>query len=109
MGDIETRGEIRWRTLRTGLWAARRDDRHLGTVERGRRWLAVDADSEPIGRFRTLREAQAAVACPASHRTVAQPLGSGSGTGMAGLLALAATASAAAIAVAWPVLSELIR
>ena len=105
MGDVESREEIQWRTLRTGVWAARRDDRHLGTVERGRRWLAVDADSEPIGRFRTLGEAQAAVASPTSHRAPVQPLGAAA----TGLLAIAATAFAAGIAAAWPVLAELIR
>lgn len=105
MGDVESREEIRWRALRTGVWAARRDDRHLGTVERGRRWLAVDAESEPIGRFRTLGEAQAAVVCPASHRAPVQPFGA-AGTGV---LVVAATAFAAGIAVAWPVLTELIR
>ena len=105
MGDIESQGDIRWRALRTGLWAARRDDRHIGTVEQGRRWLAVDADGEPIGRFRTLQEAQAAVACPASRPARVQPIASSP----AGLLALAVTGCAAAIAAAWPVMTELIR
>lgn len=59
---------VAWRALRRGLWAARRDGKHLGTVEHGRRWVAADADGEPIGAFRTFREAQAAVADPAAHR-----------------------------------------
>jgi hypothetical protein len=97
--------EVSWRALRTGLWAARRDDRHLGTVEQGRRWLALDADSEPIGRFRTLREAQAAVACPPASRLPVERDGGGDGA----LTAIAFTAFAAAIAATWPVLAELIR
>ena len=59
--------DVSWRALSTALWVARRDGRHLGTVQRGRRWLASDADSEPIGVFRTFAEAQAAVASPASR------------------------------------------
>lgn len=97
--------DIRWRALRRGMWAARRDDRHLGTVEQGRGWLAVDADSEPIGRFRTLLEAQAAVASPTSHRGPA----AGPGTAAALMSGIATTAFAAGIAMAWPVLVELIR
>ncbi|WP_375388528.1 hypothetical protein [uncultured Amnibacterium sp.] len=102
MGDQD---RIRWRTLRRGVLAARRDGRHLGTVERGRRWLAVDAESEPIGRFRTLGEAQAAVVRPGADRA---PMRS-SAAGPTVLAALVATASAASIAAAWPVLAELIR
>ena len=86
------------------MWAARRDDRHLGTVEQGRGWLAVDADSEPIGRFRTLLEAQAAVASPSGRRSPAGPA-----TAAAALSGAATTAFAAGIAMAWPVLVELIR
>jgi hypothetical protein len=56
--------DVAWRALRDGLWAARRDGRHLGTVEKGRRWLALDADGDPIGAFRFFAEAQAAVTEP---------------------------------------------
>ena len=59
--------DVSWRALSAGLWVARRDGRHLGTVQHGRRWLASDADSEPIGVFRTFAEAQTAVASPASR------------------------------------------
>jgi hypothetical protein len=57
-----------WRALASGVWVGRRDGRHLGTVQQGRRWLATDVDGEPIGTFRSLREAQAAVALPQPHR-----------------------------------------
>ncbi len=63
----EAAADVSWRALSADLWVARRDGRHLGTVQRGRRWLASDADSEPIGVFRTFAEAQAAVASPASR------------------------------------------
>jgi hypothetical protein len=59
--------DVSWRALSASLWVARRDGRHLGTVQHGRRWLASDADSEPIGVFRTFSEAQTAVASPASR------------------------------------------
>jgi hypothetical protein len=60
---------VAWRTLPSGLWVARRDGRHLGTVQKGRNWLATGIDSEPIGTFRSFREAQAAVDHPDPHRT----------------------------------------
>jgi hypothetical protein len=66
--DAGPADDVSWRALRTGLWVGRRDGRHLGTVERGRRWSASDAEGEPIGAFRTLREAQAAVADPEARR-----------------------------------------
>ena len=56
---------VAWRTLASGLRVARRDGRHLGTVQKGRHWLATGVDGDPIGSFRSLREAQAAVAAPA--------------------------------------------
>ena len=59
---------VAWRALDAGLWVARRDGKHIGSVQPGRRWLATDADGEPIGTFRSFREAQLAVADPASHR-----------------------------------------
>lgn len=67
-GASESAGaDVSWRALSASLWVARRDGRHLGTVQRGRRWLASDADSEPIGAFRTFSDAQAAVSSPASR------------------------------------------
>jgi len=50
-----------WRATQKDLWVARRDGRHLGTVECGHRFLATDADGEPIGAYRTLDAAMAAV------------------------------------------------
>jgi hypothetical protein len=89
---------IRWRVLRSGLWAARRDGRHLGTVEQGRRWTALDADSEPIGAFRTLAEAQAAVAHPGAHRA---PVRRASAAPMLAAAVLAASAAALVAALPW--------
>ncbi|GAA4752934.1 hypothetical protein GCM10025783_27260 [Amnibacterium soli] len=65
--DPAAGGDVSWRALSADLWAARREGRHLGTVQRGRRWLAAGADSEPIGVFRTFAEAQAAVASPGAR------------------------------------------
>ena len=50
-----------WRATQKDLWVARRDGRHLGTVECGHHFLATDADGEPIGTFRTLDAAMTAV------------------------------------------------
>ena len=84
--------DVSWRALSAGLWVARRDDRHLGTVQRGRRWLASDADSEPIGAFRTFSEAQAAVVSPASRPAEAR------GTALGGPALVVAASLLAALA-----------
>ena len=84
-----------WRALRSGLWVARRDGRHLGSVEHGRRWLASDAEGEPIGAFRTLHEAQAAVADPAAHPAPAGRAPVGAAVAVVGLVAAAALSTAA--------------
>jgi hypothetical protein len=62
--------DVQWRATQKDLWVARRDGRHLGTVERGRRYLAFDTDGEPIGGYRTLDAACAAVVrqCSREHR-----------------------------------------
>lgn len=59
-----------WRCTAEGLWLARRDGRHLGSVERrsGARWFAFDQDSEPLGVHRHLAAAQGAVQDPTIHR-----------------------------------------
>jgi hypothetical protein len=87
--------EVSWRALRTGLWVARRDGRHLGTLEQGRRWLASDADGEPIGAFRSFREAQVAVAEPAAHRVPLRESVTGAPAFAVAALVLAGIASAA--------------
>ena len=90
---------ISWRTLSNDLWVARRDGRHLGSVQRGRRWIAADAESEPIGAFRSFGEAQAAVADPGPARA---PIRS---RPVAPVLVLAALAAVVAMtASVWPVL-----
>lgn len=83
---------VTWRALHAGLWVARRDGRHLGAVQRGRRWLAADADGEPIGQYRSFAEAQSAVANPAAHR---RPLPERSGIGP--VLSLSVLAAAALV------------
>lgn len=55
---------VEWRLLNRKLWVGRRDGRPVGTIEHGRRYLALGTDGETIGAFRTLEEAQAAVAAP---------------------------------------------
>lgn len=55
-----------WRQLGRWLWVARRDGRHVGTVERGRRFVLTDATGRAAGEYRTLAEAIAAAeAAPA--------------------------------------------
>jgi hypothetical protein len=83
-----------WRATQKDLWVARRDGRHLGTVECGHRFLATDADGEPIGAFRTLDGAMSAVLEQCSRTARARPRREGSW----GALAFVATISAAALA-----------
>jgi hypothetical protein len=86
---------VSWRALSPSLWAARRDGRHLGTVQRGRRWLASDEDSEPIGAFRTFAEAQDAVAGSAVRRVeTSRTVVGGRALVAAGLLAAALSSAA---------------
>jgi hypothetical protein len=59
---------VEWRLLNRKLWVGRRDGRPVGTVEHGRRYLALGIDGETIGAYRTLEEAQAAVAAPEGRR-----------------------------------------
>jgi hypothetical protein len=92
---LSTASDVSWRRLEGGLWVARRDGRHLGSVQPGRRWRAADADGEPIGGFRSFREAQSAVVDPVSHR---EPVRVGPS---AWLAAFAFGASAAVSAVGW--------
>jgi len=100
MGPSSVEGAS-WRALRTGLWVARRDGRHLGAVEHGRRWLASDAEGEPIGAFRTLREAQAAVADPVAHRVPVRRSPVGPALAAAGVSGVAAAALVSVSASAW--------
>ncbi|GAA2749592.1 hypothetical protein [Amnibacterium kyonggiense] len=84
---------VSWRALESGLWVARRSGRHLGSVERGRRWTAAGPDGEPIGAFRSLREAQAAVADPQARPV---PTGADAATPIVALAALGLAAVASA-------------
>jgi len=60
---------VQWRATQKDLWVARRDGRHLGTVEGGHRYVATDADGEPIGSYRSLDQAMGAVIkqCPSAR------------------------------------------
>jgi hypothetical protein len=59
---------VEWRALNRDFWVARRDGRHLGTVEHGRRYRATGPEGEPIGMYCTLQQAKDAVASPDSAR-----------------------------------------
>ncbi|MGT2425223.1 hypothetical protein [Amnibacterium kyonggiense] len=83
-----------WRALDSGIWVARRSGRHLGSIERGRRWTAAGPEGEPLGAFRSLREAQAAVADPEAHRAPVRRGPSGASVAPLVALGLAAVASA---------------
>lgn len=58
-------GPVEWRRLDTRLWVGRLDGAPIGMIERGRRYTATDAGERVRGTFRTLREAQHALAADA--------------------------------------------
>ena len=58
----ETAPPIEWRRLGPYLWAGVTERGHIGTIERGRRYAAVDADGRLRGRCRSLADAQALLA-----------------------------------------------
>jgi hypothetical protein len=67
MGSGTQRGDgaiddVEWRRLNRRLWAASREGRPLGTVEHGRRYVALDVDGGAIGRYDGLETAMAALA-----------------------------------------------
>ena len=53
---------VEWRRLNGRLWVGRRDGAPIGMIERGRRYVATDASERVRGTFKTLAEAQAALA-----------------------------------------------
>jgi hypothetical protein len=97
---------VSWRALESGVWVARRAGRHLGSVQRGRRWSAADGDGEVIGAFRTFGEAQAAVADPEAHRTRA--VGTAGTSGAAPVVAFTAFAVAALVSASGWALTSLL-
>jgi hypothetical protein len=51
--------DMEWRRLGGTLWAGRGPDGPVGTIERGRRYNAVDTEGLLVGRCRRLQEAEA--------------------------------------------------
>jgi hypothetical protein len=51
-----------WRQTGRYLWVGARDGRHVGIIEHGHGFIAIDHDGEVRGRFKTLDLAQAALA-----------------------------------------------
>ncbi len=56
--------ERHWRRLNDELWVGRDGTRNLGTIERGRRFVWVDPDGVPHGRYAALQDAQQAAESP---------------------------------------------
>jgi hypothetical protein len=54
--------DIEWRQTGRYLWVGAREDRHVGIIEHGRGFIAIDHAGEVKGRFKTLQLAQAALA-----------------------------------------------
>jgi hypothetical protein len=54
--------EIEWRQTGRFLWVGARDGRHVGIIEHGHGFIAIDHDGEVQGRFKTLVAAQATLA-----------------------------------------------
>lgn len=54
--------QIEWRRTGRFLWVGTRDDRHVGIIEHGHGFIAIDQDGDVKGRFKTFDLAQAALA-----------------------------------------------
>jgi hypothetical protein len=90
--------DVVWRQLRPRFWVGRADDRHLGTIERGRRFTVTDVDGDARGGYPTLQAAQAALTgelqiVPAAEAThpVGTPLLMGATAAMVAAVALSIT------------------
>lgn len=54
-------GSTEWRQTGRFLWVGAQEGRHVGIIEHGRGFIAIDHQGEVQGRFRTLDLAQAAL------------------------------------------------
>ena len=50
-----------WRQTGRYLWVGAQDGRHVGIIEHGRGFIAIDHEGEVRGRFKSLELAQAAL------------------------------------------------
>ena len=50
---------VEWRHFGSDLWAGAAEFGPVGTIERGRRFTAIDTDGHVLGRSRSLEDAQA--------------------------------------------------
>ena len=55
---------LSWRELQKGLWVVRSDDRHVGIIERGRRFSITDANETTTKGFPTFAHALDALGAP---------------------------------------------
>jgi hypothetical protein len=66
---------VEWRRLGDYLWAGTSDEGPVGTIERGRRFYAIDPSGSIIARCHDLRTAQAALADNAEAIRATSPRG----------------------------------
>ena len=59
--------EIEWRQTGRYLWVGARGLHHVGIIEHGRGFIAIDQEGEVRGRFKTFELAQSALEQPASE------------------------------------------
>ena len=50
---------VQWRHFGSDLWAGAAEFGPVGTIERGRRFIAIDTEGNVLGRSRSLEDAQA--------------------------------------------------
>jgi hypothetical protein len=59
---------VEWRRFGANLWAGAADFGPIGTIERGRRFSAIDVEGQVLGRSRCLEDAQALLVSVAETR-----------------------------------------
>ena len=57
----EVPDDVQWRQTGAYLWVGSRDGYHVGVIEHGRGYVAIDHTGEVRGRYRSLFDAQAAL------------------------------------------------
>jgi len=87
---------LSWRELQKGLWVVRSDDRHVGIIERGRRFSVTDANETTTKGFPTFAHALDALGAPTKSAPAPAPASVG---GRARSAALRSSALAGALGV----------
>ena len=69
--EIVKHEHVDWRQTGRYLWVGSRHGYHVGVIEHGFGWVAIDDGGEVLGRFRSLEAAQDALAMVIPEQPIA--------------------------------------